>query len=158
MSLKVVGVLTMLRSLNSNKECATDNLPVKLIKLPGQFFSRALRAFIKYVRREREWYVRGKWGSDRKNYIYWSSDVTPLLKCTQRGRGGGQIFVLFEFSYFMDGPLSEFMDDIATSFISPERTKIATMAPTDKKRNNKYDAYSNRHFSLLNSFSKIYGS
>ena len=31
------------------------------------------------------------------------------------------------------------MDDIATSFISPERAKIVTIAHTDKKRDNKYD-------------------
>lgn len=51
----------------------------------------------------------------------------------------GQIFVLFERLYFINGPLSEYMDDIATSFISHERAKIVTIAHTDKKRDNKYD-------------------
>ena len=58
MLLKVVRVLAIQRSLNSNKECGTDNLPVKLIRSPEQFISWALGSIHK-VRTQGESDIQG---------------------------------------------------------------------------------------------------
>ena len=83
----------MLKSLNSKKAVGTDRLPIKLVKLTSEVFSK---------------------------------------------------------------PLSIAMNNSITSSTFPDRAKVATVVPLNKKTDNKYNGSNFRPVSLLNRFSKIY--
>ena len=59
-------------------------------------------------------------------------------------------------SEVLSKPLSVAMSNSITSSIFPDRAKVATVVPIDKKTDNKYTVPKFRPVSLLNCFSKIY--
>ena len=59
-------------------------------------------------------------------------------------------------SEVLSKPLSLAMNNSITSSTFPERTKVATVVPIDRKTGNKYTVSNFRPVSLLNYFSKIY--
>ena len=58
-------------------------------------------------------------------------------------------------SEVLSKPLSIAMNNSITSSIFPDRAKVATVVPIDKKTDSKYNVSNFRPVSLLNCFSKI---
>ena len=58
-------------------------------------------------------------------------------------------------SEVLSEPLSIAMYNSITSSTFPDRAKVATVGPIDKKTDNKYTVSNFKSVSLLNSFSKI---
>ena len=59
-------------------------------------------------------------------------------------------------SEVLSKPLSIAVNNNITSSTFPDRTKVATVVPIDKKTDNKYNVANFRPASLLNCFSKFY--
>ena len=59
-------------------------------------------------------------------------------------------------SEVLSKPLSIAMNSSITSSTFPDRAKVATIVPIDKKSDNMYNVSNFRPVSLLNCFSKIY--
>ena len=59
-------------------------------------------------------------------------------------------------SEVLSKPLSIAMNNSITSSTFPDRAKVATVVPIDKKTDNGYNVSNFRQVSLLNCFSKIY--
>ena len=95
-----------------------------------------------------------------RNILVTSDEVEKMLKSLNSKKSAGtdrlSIKLVKLASEVLSKPLSIAMNISITSSFFPDRTKAATVAPIDKKTDNKYTVSNFRLESPLNWFSKIY--
>ena len=95
-----------------------------------------------------------------RNILVTSDEVEKMLKSLNSKKAAGTdrlpIKLVKLASEVLSKPLSIAMTNSITSSTFPDRTKVATVVPIDKKTDNKYTVSNFRPVSLLNCFSKIY--
>ena len=107
--------------------------------------------------------VSSKSCSDRnfsRNILVTSDEVEKMLKSLNSKKAAGTdrlpIKLVKLASEVLSKPLSLAMNNSITSSTFPERAKVATVVPIDRKTGNKYTVSNFRPVSLLNYFTKIY--
>ena len=95
-----------------------------------------------------------------RNILVTSDEVEKMLKSLNSQKSAGTnrlpIKLVKLASEILLKPLSIAMNNSITSSTFPDRAKVATVVPIDKKTDNKYSVSNFRPVSLLNCFSKIY--
>ena len=95
-----------------------------------------------------------------RNILVTSDEVEKMLKSLNLKKAAGTdrlpIKLVKLTSEVLSKPLSKAMNNSITSSTFPDRAKVATVVPIDKKTDNKYTVSNFRSVSLLNYSSKIY--
>ena len=95
-----------------------------------------------------------------RNILVTSDGVEKMLKSLNSKKAAGTdrlpIKLVKLASEVLSKPLSIAMNSSITSSTFPDRAKVATIVPIDKKSDNMYNVSNFRPVSLLNCFSKIY--
>ena len=95
-----------------------------------------------------------------RNILVTSDEVVKMLKSLNSKKAAGTDRLPIELVKLapevLSKPLSIAMNNSITSSTFPDRVKVATVVPIDKKADNKYTVSNFRQVSLLNCFSKIY--
>ena len=95
-----------------------------------------------------------------RNILVTSDEVEKLLTSLNSQKAAGTdrfpIKLVKLASEVLSKPLSIAMNNNITLSTFPDKAKVATVVPIDKKTDNKYNVSNLRPVSLLNCFSKIY--
>ena len=95
-----------------------------------------------------------------RNILVTSDEVEKMLKSLNSKKAAGTdrlpVKLVKLASSVLSKPLSIAMNNSITSSTFPDRAKVATVVPIDKKTDSKYNKSNFRPVSLLNCFSKIY--
>ena len=95
-----------------------------------------------------------------RNILVTSGEVEKMLKSLNSKKTAGTDRLAIKLvklaSEVLSKPLSIAMNNSITSSTFPDRAKVATVVPIDKKTDNKYTVSNFRPVRLLNCFSKMY--